>query len=500
MSMKIADEAQRSNVINIYNKNRTYAEKNFERLANGMKVVGAGDNSSAWAISERMRHMIRSLSQDEQNVQNGSALVKTAERAIDQIVENLRTMKELAIDAANDSNTNEDRAVLQKEIDQRLAVINDIAHDTQYNGRYLLDGTWTDEGIRAYKEYITGDGIDKLLSNFAAGESTVSATSLKSYGGSSWFSFDADVGFQGQGSPHMAIMDFSGMQRKHGYAASLHNQGFTILCGGCNQYINVRFDASKTADESDVDRTANTLTIDNVTHTNNIASEFFIGIKGVTNSTELANALFEGVQAANSVAPSGNEVVLDRTRHLITLGKTVDGKLYIKQSEIYSPQSPGGVSMLFKARLIKNDAIGDLDDIGLPEIPIDPLWVQHGTQDGQRIHLYINDMSTSSMGLDGLSVRTSQDANSAIAKTHTAIEYALNEATNMGAYMQRLETLYVNVTTMSENVQASDSTIRDADMAKEMTDYMRYNILGRSSQAMLAQVNRNEENVLGLLR
>lgn len=80
-----------------------------------------------------------------------------------------------------------------------------------------------------------------------------------------------------------------------------------------------------------------------------------------------------------------------------------------------------------------------------------------------------------------------------------ALEYALDQATNMGAYLQRLEATDANVTTMGENVQNSESTIRDADMAKEMSEYTRANILSQAAQAMLAQANQNSSSVLNLL-
>lgn len=117
--------------LSTFNKNNSQVNKSLLNLSSGEKIIGAQGDSSSYAISEKMRVQIRSLYQDEQNVQNGSSLVKTAERGIDQIIENLRTMKELAIDAANDSNTDEDRRTIQKEIDQRREVINDIAIGTK---------------------------------------------------------------------------------------------------------------------------------------------------------------------------------------------------------------------------------------------------------------------------------------------------------------------------------------------------------------------------------
>lgn len=124
-----------------------------------------------------------------------------------------------------------------------------------------------------------------------------------------------------------------------------------------------------------------------------------------------------------------------------------------------------------------------------------PLWVQHGTLAGQRFNVYINSLTKSELGLDDLSVRTRDDATSAIGIIDDAIEYALDEATNLGAYLQRLEVTDLNVTMQNENAQTTESTIRDADMAKELVGYTRSNLLLQSSQAMLAQANQNSQDV-----
>ena len=104
------------------------------------------------------------------------------------------------------------------------------------------------------------------------------------------------------------------------------------------------------------------------------------------------------------------------------------------------------------------------------------------------------------MTVDDISVRTVKDANIAIRVLDGAIEYALDNATTIGASLQRLDFTETNITTMNENVQASESTIRDADMAKEMTAFTKANVLSQAAQAMLAQASQSPSNVLSLLR
>ena len=124
------------------NKNISKVGKDLQKVSSGMKLNSAGDDASGYAISEKMRVRIRSLDQDEMNVQNGASLLKVASGAIDSIMDELRGLKELALNSANDTNTELDRATLQKEFDHRRANIEDIATGTTYNGKILLDGRY----------------------------------------------------------------------------------------------------------------------------------------------------------------------------------------------------------------------------------------------------------------------------------------------------------------------------------------------------------------------
>ncbi|MBR1729740.1 MAG: hypothetical protein IJ728_09480 [Selenomonadaceae bacterium] len=129
-----------------------------------------------------------------------------------------------------------------------------------------------------------------------------------------------------------------------------------------------------------------------------------------------------------------------------------------------------------------------------------PLWIQHGTKANQHTNIFINNMTTSAMMVDVADVTTKDRAVASIDYIDVAIEYALNEATNVGAYLERMEYTEANVTTENENTQAAESNMRDADMAKEITDYTKYNILSQSAQSMLAQANQNMSGVLSLLQ
>ena len=140
MSMVVKNNMSAVNTLNILNKNSSALSKSLQKVSSGMKINGAADDASGYAISERMRVQIRGLDQANQNTQNGNSMMKVAEGAVSSTVDILKTLKEKVINAANDTNTDADRATIQKELDQSIDQINDNANVT-YNGKYLVDGS-----------------------------------------------------------------------------------------------------------------------------------------------------------------------------------------------------------------------------------------------------------------------------------------------------------------------------------------------------------------------
>ena len=140
MAMVVKNNMSAVNTLNVLNKNQSALSQSLQKVSSGMKINSAGDDASGMAISERMRVQVRSLDQDDKNTKNGTALLRTAEGAVQSTVEVLKTLKEKAINAANDTNTDEDRRLIQKEVDKLIDQIDENALTT-YNGKYLIDGS-----------------------------------------------------------------------------------------------------------------------------------------------------------------------------------------------------------------------------------------------------------------------------------------------------------------------------------------------------------------------
>ena len=219
MAMTILHSAGIQLSLGELNKNTSRLGKSLSKISTGQRIVNAAGDAASFAISERMREKIRSLMQDTQNVQNGSSIIRTAERGIDQIIQNMRTMKELAIDAANDSNTDEDRAIIQKEFNALRDTINDIAIGT--------GGVWPLQN--------GSGGMNTSVKNisdcFSAGKNAEEVSAGSSNGGYGDWTFETDKAFgaEDRTKPFSVEMDFSDMEVEGSYPTGLHGQVLNLL-------------------------------------------------------------------------------------------------------------------------------------------------------------------------------------------------------------------------------------------------------------------------------
>ena len=442
MAMVVKNNMSAVNTLNILNRNQSALAKSLQKVSSGMKINDAGDDASGYAISERMRVQIRSLDQDKQNTQNGNSMMKTAEGAVASTVEILKTLKEKAINAANDTNTDEDRRTIQKEINQMVDQIDDNALAT-YNGKYLVDGSRNS----------IGTATCTTLTNTAL--STASA----------WNSKLTDL--QSRQNESLNI------QSTDNITVSYVRQGKTYT---------TTFSVGTTNALSDIIA---------MTAYNGTAS--IAGTDLVKNQT--AGAFIGLDKAGNSVFTADNKTAL-------SISSAGAGTTYqISAFTIGISDNTGAL------RKTANTALDNFNERIRSENKSEDnaLVLQTGVKSNQAIKVSMTDMRSLALGMKGtdgsvISVQTQDKANAAINSIDSALQKALDEQANIGAVQTRLRYTASNLTTQSENVQNSESTIRDADMAKEMTEYTKNNVLLQAAQSMLAQANQNSSAVLSLLR
>jgi len=163
--------------------NNTQTAKNLEKLSSGYRINRAGDDAAGLAISEKMRGQIRGLEMATKNAQDGISLIQTAEGALNETHAILQRIRELAVQAANDTNTDNDRDELQKEVDQLLQEIDRIADTTQFNTKNLLDGSLSGSGLIFHIGANQDQNVTLTISSMRASGLGVSGIDISSQSG-----------------------------------------------------------------------------------------------------------------------------------------------------------------------------------------------------------------------------------------------------------------------------------------------------------------------------
>ena len=454
MAMVVKNNMSALSTLNTLNKNTNALSKSLQKVSSGMKINSAADDASGYAISERMRVQIRSLDQANSNAQNGGSMMKVAEGAVSSTVEILKTLKEKAVNAANDTNTDADRATIQKELDQSIDQINDNANVT-FNGQYLVDGS-KNKQTTATTTVMANQSLD------AGTNSTTGMTALKARNGDKLNIHSTDT------------ITVSYVQDGKTHTSSLKLDGTTT--GTIN------------------DTTKMTL--------GDIISNLTAGKVLIDNGNGAAAGATKGATSFIGVDGSGNSVYTASGESAISISATDSGiDNQISGFTISVTDNTGAVNKSANAAL---DAFEE--QIRAQNKSVDnSIVMQVGTKANQSIKVGLTDMKAQALGLQGkdgstLSVGNQDKANAAINVLDAAIQKALDQQTTIGAVESRLEYTQSNLTTASENVTAAESVIRDADKAKEMTEYTKNNVLMQAAQSMLAQANQSSSNVLSLLQ
>lgn len=177
--MRINNNIQALNAYNNLSKNQFKTSKNLERLSSGMRINRAADDAAGLAISEKMRGQIRGLSMAERNTMDGISLLQTAEGALANVHDMLQRIRELAVQSANGTYEESDRKEIQKEIDQLLESIDDVAANTQFNGKQLLNGDFETPGSGLYLQIgaNAGQSVEMLINEMSADQLGIGAGS-----------------------------------------------------------------------------------------------------------------------------------------------------------------------------------------------------------------------------------------------------------------------------------------------------------------------------------
>jgi flagellin len=459
--------------------NTNMGQKSIEKLSSGFRINRAGDDAAGLAISEKMRGQIRGLNMASRNAQDGISLVQTAEGALTETHAILQRMRELAVQSANDTNINVDRSEIQKEINELIDEIDRIATTTQFNQQDLLTGEFKGVFHIGANEK---QNITLNISNMEAGKAATveidgDVTIAPEFDGASVSGVD---GFTTSGSVAFEITHSAGSP-----ATTLSSEGMTKAGTGTAA---ATIDGTYTG-ASDVAEIV-------LTNTNGVWD-----INGETVTADGNNFTWNGLTI--SLSDIGNAADGDTFTYSTEvkaavpagISATIDGEAVTQTIEsgagekTYTTASGKSITADLGTFTFTDDTKNITFDVTVEQVA----EADKGLQVGQ---LKVDDVTKDSVG----GVMTQAGADKAITTIQSAIETVSAERSKLGAMQNRLEHTINNLDNTSENLQAAESRIRDVDMAKEMMEFTKQNILQQAATAMLAQANQAPQTVLQLLR
>lgn len=429
--------------------------QSLARLSSGLRINSAKDDAAGLAISERFTTQIRGMNQAIRNANDGISLAQVAEGALQEVANNLQRIRELAVQARNATNSESDREALDAEVQQRIAEINRVATQTEFNGLKVLDGSFTQQTFQV------GANFGQTISVESIAAATGEALGLE---GGAFVTYT----LEGEMTGTVADGEFSINGTNIGAANDAGELAAAINAAGAGVTATV---------------IATTVKSGNITNTKDvtgleIAGETIDAALSEAGSAEEAagllaaaiNSKLEGAGKAHIVATAVDDTVVLTAENgaNIEIGGTVANSGFTAGTRM------GGVSLTSEVGI---EIEGDASNAGL-------------TGQVQR--------SEESYG--AINVRNAQDADIVLRVIDKALTIVNSSRAALGAVQNRFESVVANLSTSVENLSASRSRILDTDFAAETAALTRAQVLQQAGVAMLAQANMMPQNVLALLR
>ncbi len=479
--MVVQHNMQAMNANRMLNITTSSQSKATEKLSSGYKINRAADDAAGLSISEKMRKQIKGLDQASTNAQDGISAVQTAEGALTEVHSMLQRMNELATQAANGTNSRSDREAIQNEITQLTTEMDRVAETTKFNETYLLKGN----GKTSTTKVNAHDaGIEGTLTGVGTGTATFVMKALK-YGdtitiGSKGYTIGTTV------SAIEKVMD-----------AKLTKEGTTLTINGTEYSV--------VTDAKNEDMAENKLTVKTLKTLVSEGDKVVVGTQtmvamldkdgngigdndaSVISANKAYSLIADELRKASSVgADAGHEAEVKDN-----LANTAGTRADWKDAEQYVDGATTQVTFV-----IKEGSVDVTQGLQMG------LHVGADADESNKITFTIDTMSAAGLGLQNLSVvdTTGARATYAIDAIADAIQKVSDQRSALGAIQNRLEHTINNLDNVVENTTSAESQIRDTDMAEEMVEYSKNNILAQAGQSMLAQANQATQGVMSLLQ
>ena len=439
--------------------------KSTEKLSSGYRINRAADDAAGLTISEKMRKQIRGLDQASTNAEDGVSAVQTAEGALTEVHSMLQRMNELAVQASNGTNSQDDRQAIQDEISQLTTEIDRVAETTKFNETYLLKG---DKGTKDITLEAHDAGLKGSLTNNGDGTATFVMDALEagdsvSIGGKNYTIGSKKDEVEGE---------YDNQVTKAGDKVTINGKEITIV------------DAYTTPGDAD-----------------KVKAE---QAEGKYTSADAKALITEGstVKFANGKSmkamKGATDGIDDEDNSIITAAHAYD----LAKDELLAANQIGVTKGTPAVTATDNSFAITLGKAEVANTLSFSLHVGSDADMTNKIQVNIETMNSDYLGIKNLNVAddSGKAATYAIDAIADAVAKVSEQRSALGAVQNRLEHTIDNLDNVVENTTSAESRIRDTDMAEEMVNYSKNSILQQAGQSMLAQANQANQGVLSLLQ
>ena len=469
-----------------YNLNKVNKEMEaaMEQLSSGKRINSAADDAAGLAISTRMESQIKGLEQAMRNAADGQSLIDTTEGAHTEITNILQRMRELAIQAVNDTNVNADRANLNAEVNQLTAEIDRIAGQTTWNGVAVLDGTFTSKSFQIGAEagQTVSLDIDSVSTTQLGSYKTTLATEANDVTSAS-----AIVGDTLAVTGHLGSADAT-------YAAGASAKDIAAAINADTSSTGVSATATTMAKIDTLQRAeAVSFTLNGTA----VASSTPASTNDLRNIRDAINAVASSTGVTATVGSTNAELVLTaidgRDIAFTSVSTATDGTDF-SITALSADGSEVGSAVIIDDGTASGSAIDAVTVTGYVELSS----MKDFSFDGAAADYADADANLSA--ISALNISTSAGAQSAITAIDGALEKISQARSDLGAVSNRLDHTISNLGNIQINIEASQSRIQDADFAKATGELTKSQIMSQAATAMLAQANASKQGVLSLLQ
>ena len=415
----------------------------LQQLSSGMRINTAADDAAGYAISQSMTSQINGINQAARNANDGVSLAQTASGALQEVVNDLQTMRDLAVQSLNATNSSLDRADLDAQFQQLKADIDAVATQTQFNGVNLLDGTFQGASFQV------GANAGQTITVASIGSS-------KTNNIGQYYTSKLSVVGTVKTSKGATITTVAG-------TAGAYNSGAA----------NLATDLGTAVAGSTVTLTA---TVDSVAYT---TAAITLTGTAATDLKSIAAAINQAISPAGAVVATVNAAGTG-----IQVGGTVDnGAGHVVDFAVAAATDASGTA-------IATPGANTLTDLGVDSSDLVGTYTAGGTAA----------TSSTAATLSALDVKSVDNSNLVLVSIDAALQQLATSSAQLGAYQNRFQAAITGLTTNSTNLTSARSQIQDTDYAQATSQLSKAQILQQASTAMVAQANTIPQNILTLLQ